>query len=382
MTTLDPHRQSLVSARRIVVKVGSGVLTAEDGLNIEFIEGLAAEAVALRNRGVEIILVSSGAIAAGFKKVGLLEKPKTVRHFQACAAIGQARLMMVYEEAFEALGHKVAQILLTAADLANRRRYLNARNTLTTLLEWEIIPIINENDTVAVDEIKFGDNDSLSGLVAGLIDADLLINLTDIDGLYDRDPRRDSEAKFISVVEAVGPKVQAMASQIPGALGAGGMYTKVLAAKKAARRGVPTVIANGRRAGTLTRILAGETVGTMFLPKAKVLSSRKAWLAFAVKPKGSLVVDKGAVRALLTNGKSLLPIGLKEVQGRFGAGDPVQVVGPDGDVAAVGLTDYSSEELIKLMGCRSCDIEERLGFKHSDEVIHRDNMVVGESLKA
>ncbi|MFH1136008.1 MAG: glutamate 5-kinase [Pseudomonadota bacterium] len=382
MNKLDPRRQSLASARRIVVKVGSGVLTAEDGLNTEFMKRLAAETVALRNRNIEIILVSSGAIAAGFKKVGLREKPKTVPHFQACAAIGQARLMMVYEEAFGDLGFKVAQILLTADDLAHRRRYLNARNTLTTLLEWNIIPIINENDTVAVDEIKFGDNDTLSGLVAGLVDADLLINLTDIDGLYDRDPRRDQEARFISVVETVGPKIEAMASRIPGALGAGGMYTKVLAAKRVARRGVPTIIANGRKAGALTRILAGESEGTMFLPKDKVLASRKHWIAFAVKPKGRLVVDRGAARALLDNGKSLLPSGLLEVKNRFGAGDAVQVLGPEGELVAVGLSNYSSEELSRLVGCQTCDIEERLGYKHSDEVIHRNNMVVGNDLKS
>ena len=262
-----------------------------------------AQISALKADGFEIVLVSSGAIASGFRKMGMKEKPKTVRQQQACAAIGQAGLMMVYEKAFVRHGYKAAQILLTSEDLAHRRRYLNARNTLGTLLEWDVVPIINENDTVAVAELKYGDNDTVAGLVTMMIEADLFINLTDINGLYDRDPRRDRTAVFLPVVEAVGAKVEAMAGKIPGALGAGGMFTKIVAARKLARQGVPSLIANGGKRDILIRILKGELEGTLFLPKKKMLQSRKHWIAFTTKPKGVIVIDPGARRAVPEQGE-------------------------------------------------------------------------------
>jgi len=375
------RRKLVQPARRIVVKVGSGVLTRHDGLDTRLIGRLVKEISTWKSQGREAVLVSSGAIASGFKKVGLGKRPRTIREQQACAAIGQAGLIMAYEKAFARHGHVAAQVLLTSDDLIDRRRYLNARNTLSTLLEWKIVPIINENDTVVVDEIKFGDNDTLAGMITDLVEADLFINLTDMDGLFDRDPRQDKEAEFIPLVKSVGPKIEAMAGAIPGALGAGGMYTKVIAARRATRRGVPSVIANGKKMGVLGRILAGEEEGTFFLPKAKPLSGRKHWIAFTAKPRGRLVVDDGAGQAILERGKSLLPSGLLQVEGHFGLGDPVRVTDRRGKLIAVGLTNYSSMELGRIIGCQTGDIENILGYKHSDEVIHRDNMVVGENLK-
>lgn len=381
MSESQLRRTMCAAARRVVVKVGSGVLTKDNGLDTAMIGRLASQISAVRTSGREVVLVSSGAIASGYKKVGLPEKPKTIPHKQACAAVGQARLIMAYEKSFERHGDKVAQVLLTADDLSNRRRYLNARNTLKTLLDWKIIPIINENDTVVVAEIKFGDNDTLAGMITGLVEADLFINLTDIDGLYDRDPRADADAQFLSVVENVGPKIEAMASSIPGALGAGGMYTKVVAARRVARRGVPTVIANGKKPNILSRILSGAVEGTLFLPKDKRLSQRKHWIAFTAKPRGRVVIDDGARQALIKRGKSLLPSGVVEVRERFSLGDAVEVLDGQDRVVAVGLANYSSDELIRIRGCHTCDIEKILGYKHSDEVIHRDNMVVGTDLK-
>ncbi|MEW6261534.1 MAG: glutamate 5-kinase [Thermodesulfobacteriota bacterium] len=382
MNDMELRRKLVVSARRLVIKMGSGLLSRAEGLDTRRMGRLATQISQIKEQGREVVLVSSGAIASGFKKMGLAEKPRTVRQQQACAAVGQPGLMIIWEECFERRGHKVAQVLLTADDLSHRRRYLNSRNTLTTLLEWKVIPIINENDTVVVAEIKYGDNDTLAGLVASLIEADLFINLTDIDGLFDRDPRGDCQACFIPVVETVGPRIEAMAGRIPGALGSGGMYTKIVAARRLARLGVPSIIANGARKDTLMRIMAGEVEGTLFLPREKTLRSRKHWLAFTAKTRGRIVVDDGARRALIDNGKSLLPSGLVEVQENFSSGDPIKVLDTAGQVIAVGLTNYSSEELRLIAGCHTSDIEARLGYKHSDEVIHRDNLVAGDDLTA
>ena len=380
MANKEPIRKQLTRCRRIVVKIGSGVLTRTDGLDLRRIRRLVDELTQLKKDGREIVVVSSGAIASGLAKVKMTERPQTIREKQACAAIGQASLILTYEKSFARHGLQVAQILLTANDLANRQRYLNARNTLTTLLEWDIIPIINENDSVAVDEIKFGDNDTLSGMITSLVEADLLINLTDIDGLYDHDPREDAQALFIPIVKSVGRKIEAMAGKIPGALGTGGMYTKVVAAGKLSKSGVPTVIANGGKKGVLLNILAGRPEGTLFLPEAERLPGRKQWIAYTAKPKGRLIVDPGAQKALLKGGKSLLPSGIIRVEERFNQGDPVRVTGKRGGLVAVGLTNYSSEEINRILGCQTCDIESLLGYKHSDEVIHRDNMVVGKDL--
>jgi glutamate 5-kinase len=372
----------VVGARRVVVKIGSHVLTAREGLNVHRLNSLCDQMARFCATGREVIIVSSGAVASGFKKIGLKEKPKTVRKAQACAAVGQAHLIMAYERAWARHGRQTAQVLLTASDLIHRRRYVNAHNTLTMLLEWRIIPIINENDTVTVDELTFGDNDTLAGMITGLVEADLFVNLTDIDGLFESDPRTHHDARLITEVAEITGDIQAMASQAPGELGAGGMYTKVAAARRVARRGVPSVIANGVADRVLDRLLAGETVGTLFLPQAQRLSHRKHWLAFTAKPQGRVWVDDGAKNALLKRGKSLLPIGILSIEDQFDLGDVIEVVASNGEVAAVGLTNYASEELRLIAGCRTNEIKTRLGYSNSDEVIHRDNMVVGGDLEA
>lgn len=382
MKRMTEERKLAARARLVVVKIGSGVLTGPAGLNTAVIQGIADQVSQARASGRRFVIVSSGAVAAGFMKMGFDSRPQTVLEKQACAAIGQASLVLAWETAFAVGGGKTAQVLLTADDLANRRRYLNASNTLATLLKWNVIPIVNENDTVVVKEIKLGDNDTLAGQVSLLLGADLMVNLTDIDGLYDRDPRRDENARLIPLVRSVTRKIESMASATPGAIGAGGMHTKVRAARQAAQRGVPTIIASGKGERALLDILEGREVGTLFMPADHKIRSRKGWIAFSSKVKGSVSVDAGAVRALSQKGKSLLPSGLTGVSGRFGQGEAIEVLGPDGTQAAIGLTNYSAEELTKLLGCQTCDIASRLGYKTADEVIHRDNMAVGEDLRA
>lgn len=362
--------------KRVVVKVGSGVLTTSDGLNKSVINHLTSDVCALNKKGIEIILVSSGAIASGLRKIGLLERPESISHQQAVAAIGQGTLMMVYEKAFGRHGQRVAQILITRDDLQHRRRYLNARNTLFTLLSWKIVPIINENDTVVVDEIKFGDNDNLSAMVTNLTDSQLLINLTDIDGLFDKDPRSHKDARPIGVVEKVNKELMRYASSIPGFLGTGGMAAKIRAAQKVALAGAPTIIANGLKRGILKSIFKGKEEGTLFMPKDVALCSRKHWIAFTRSPKGEILVDRGAEAALLRRGKSLLPSGIKEVRGRFNLGDSVVLLNEDEKELAVGMVNYDSSDIEKIMGLKSKEIESQLGFKHDDEVIHRDNLVL------
>jgi glutamate 5-kinase len=379
---MDPgQRKKLFSgAKRIVLKVGSGVLTRRSGLNLNLIDDLAADICQLRRRGIEVILVSSGAIAAGMRKIGLARRPAGVSAMQALAAMGQSRLMTVYEEAFARYGEKVAQVLLTRDDLTHRRRYLNARNTLFTLLSWKVTPVINENDTVVADEIKFGDNDALSAMVVSLIGADLLVNLTNIDGLYDRDPRVHPEARRIALVDRVDRRIQQYASTIPGALGTGGMASKIAAARKAALGGVPTVIANGTAPGVIRDIFAGKPVGTLFLPESTALNRKKQWIAFTKATKGTLVVDAGAEKALVQNHKSLLPSGIREVSGRFAVGNAVAVHGEDGRRIGIGLVNYSAEQLTRIAGAKSSQIETLLGFRHDDEAIHRDNLVLSEEI--
>jgi glutamate 5-kinase len=374
--TKNSRPEILRPTRRVVVKVGSGVLTARAGLNMTVVKDLVSDICELRSNGKEIILVSSGAIASGLKKIGLSKRPKSVSQLQAAAAVGQSSLMSSYEEAFRPYGQKVAQILITRDDLIHRRRYLNARNTIMTLLSWKILPIINENDTVAVDEIKFGDNDNLSAMVTNLTDAHLLVNLTNMDGLFDGDPREDPEAKLIPLVAKVDRKVAKFASSIPGFLGTGGMASKVKAAHKVALAGVPTVIANGLKPHILRRIFSGEEVGTLFLPRETSLCSRKHWIAFTKSPRGELFIDRGAEKALLENGKSLLPPGIIDVKGRFSPGDAVLLINPDGKEVAVGMVNYHSGDIAKIIGVKTSEIESRLGFKQDDEVIHRDNLVI------
>ncbi len=362
--------------KRVVVKVGSGVLTTSDGLNKRVINDLTNDVCGLKKNGIEVILVSSGAIASGLNKMGLPRRPESISHQQAVAAIGQSTLMMVYEKAFGRHGQRVAQILITRDDLHHRRRYLNARNTLFTLLSWKIVPIINENDTVVVDEIKFGDNDNLSAMVTNLTDSQLLINLTDIDGLFDKDPRAHKDARPISVVEKINKEVMMYASSIPGFLGTGGMAAKIRAAQKVALTGAPTIIANGLKRGILKSIFKGKEEGTLFMPRDVALCSRKHWIAFTRSPKGEILVDRGAEAAVLKRGKSLLPSGIKEVRGKFSLGDSVVLLNEDEKELAVGMVNYDASDIEKIMGLKSKEIESRLGFKHDDEVIHRDNLVL------
>ena len=371
----------LRTVRRVVVKAGSGVLTGKNGLNMRVISNLTGDIYDLRRRGIEVILVSSGAIAAGLKKMGLQRRPVSVSKQQATAAIGQSSLMMAYEKAFGKHGQSVAQILITRDDLNNRRRYLNARNTIFTLLSWKIIPIINENDTVVVDEIKFGDNDNLSAMVSTMTESQLLISLTDIDGLFNKDPRIHKDADLIQVVENTDREVMRYAGTIPGFLGTGGMAGKVRAARKANMGGVPVIIANGRKQGILKDIFKGEPQGTLFTPQVNALCGRKQWIAFTKSPKGTIVIDKGAGEAIQHRGKSLLPSGIKEVRGRFSRGDSVVIVIEDNKEIAIGMVNYHSGDIKKIMGLKSREIESILGYTHDDEVIHRDNLVVADEMK-
>ncbi len=370
-------RRLLHKARRLVVKVGSGLIAAPGaGLDAERIGQLADDLARVVAAGKEAVLVSSGAIASGMARLGLSERPRSIPEKQAAAAVGQSALMWHYEQAFARHGLKVAQVLLTQEDISHRARYLNARNTLLTLLDFGVLPIVNENDTVAVEEIKVGDNDNLSALVAHLIDADLLVLLTDVDGLYTGDPRLNPDAHRIDVVEAVTEEIHRLAQDGEGTVSVGGMSTKLQAAEKAMASGFPMVIASGREAHTLERLLKGEPAGTIFLPTRDRLGARKRWLAFAVPPQGRLTVDAGAKRALTERGKSLLPSGVVEVEGEFQAGEVVALATADGKEFARGLTNYDAEELRRIRGAKTTAIEAILGYKRLDEVIHRDNLAV------
>jgi glutamate 5-kinase len=344
------------------------------------IHRLSDQIAELRERDPErqIVIVSSGAVASGVRKIGLSERPRTIPHKQAAAAVGQGALMEAWEGAFEKYELLVAQVLLTSEDLAHRHRYLNARNTLVTLLDWGILPIINENDTVVVEEIKFGDNDQLSALIAALIGADLLINLTDTRGLYDCDPRLNPAACLIPVVQRIDSKLLACATPQPGAVGTGGMLSKINAARKCLASGIPMVIAPGKERDILLRLFEGENLGTLFLPRGRIYHGKKLWLANLPKPSGDLVIDGGAVHALLKSGKSLLPIGIRSVQGAFGVGAPVRCLDEEGNTVGIGLTNYKSAEIDRIKGRHSEAIESIIGYKHSDEVIHRNNFVLAD----
>ncbi len=371
------RRALLRQIKRIVLKIGSGIIASRDqGLNTSRIEQLVKEVAQIREAGYQILLVSSGAILSGLKKLGLTERPKTLPIKQAAAAVGQSRLMWAYEQAFDQLGIKVAQILLTHEDLANRMRFLSSRNTLTTLLDWEVVPIINENDTVSTEEIRFGDNDTLAGLVTHLVDAQLLVILSDVDGLYTEDPQKNPKARRIPEVAQVTPEIERMAGDAVSFEGTGGMLSKVKAAKQAAAYGVATLIINGSIPGRVIEALSGAEVGTLFLPKDQKLNSRQHWIAYTLKSKGRLHLDQGAVEALTKRGKSLLPSGVREVSGRFESGDAVSCVDPAGQEFAKGLVNYGSAELAKIKGAKSTEIVKILGYKDYDEVIHRDNLVI------
>jgi glutamate 5-kinase len=371
------RKEILKKVRRVVVKVGSSILaSSEKGLRQEIFSHLAREVSDLKRQGYEMILVSSGAIAAGMEKLGFRSRPQSITQKQATAAVGQSRLMNIYEKHFSNHQQMVAQILLTHEDLSHRRRFMNARNTLLTLLNLGIIPIINENDTVAIDEIKVGDNDNLSALITNLIEADLLVILTDIDGICNADPRYHPQAKCIPLIEDIDIGMERIIGGTDSPWSTGGMVTKIEAAKKTSRFGIPTVVACGTRDGILHQILSGKGVGTLILPKENVLSSRKGWIAFHLKPKGEVTVDEGAKKALCQRGKSLLASGIIKVNRVFDRGDAVSCIGPKGKEFARGLVNYSSSELEKIKGLPSSQIEKVLGFKYSDEAIHRNNLVV------
>ncbi|MCB6183991.1 glutamate 5-kinase [Leeia sp. TBRC 13508] len=366
----------IASATRIVIKVGSSLVTAEGkGLDHEALARWAKEIAALKALGKEVVLVSSGAIAEGVQRLGWTKRPTTLHEKQAAAAVGQMGLVQGYESCFREHGLKTAQILLTHEDMKDRTRYLNARATLLTLLEHQVIPIINENDTVVTSEIKFGDNDTLGALVTNLIDGDALIILTDQQGLYSADPRKHPDAKFIHETEAGLPELEAMAGGAGSSVGTGGMYTKVIAAKRAARSGAHTVIASGREEKVLTRLADGEAIGTQLIARTSRLVARKQWLAAQLQVAGAVTLDDGAVRALMS-GASLLPVGVTAIGGEFTRGDVVRCLKPDGTEVARGLINYSFEEAGRILRQPSNKIEEILGYLDEPELIHRDNLVL------
>lgn len=371
------QRHRLQQAKRIVVKLGTALLVdADGGLNARFIQKLAREVAQLRAQGRELILVSSGAIGAGLQAAGLKQRPQSIPAKQALAAIGQPRLMQAYQRAFSAQGLVTAQVLLTSDDIHHRQRYAHARNALNEILRLGAVPIFNENDTVAIEEIKFGDNDTLSAHITHLAEADLLVILTDVGGLYSTDPCKDLHAELVSCVERIDRRVESMAGDPSGCQGTGGMSTKVRAAKLVTALGRPVVIAGGRQPRVLARVLAGEELGTLFLGQGDpTLSGRKHWI-FALKLRGSLKLDAGASAALRERGKSLLPSGVVGVEGNFQQGDCVAVLDPEGNELGRGLVNYSADEVRKLEGAKSSQIEARLGYKLRDEVIHRDDLMI------
>jgi len=375
MTTTD--RNALMRrARRVVVKVGSGVISSRStGLMDDRIGPIVDQIAALVRHGREVVLVTSGAVAAGLSVLGMKEL-KGIPARQAAAAAGQSRLIWTYEKHFQGAGLKVAQVLLTQDDVGNRRRYLNARNTFATLLELGLVPIVNENDSVVVEEIKFGDNDTLSGLVATVVDADLLVVLSDVDGLFTANPRLDPEARHLADVPRVTDEIRRMARGPVSREGTGGMTTKVAVAERLAVAGIPTLILDGTVPGRLTAALAGEDVGTLFGAAAARPNRRKTWLAHAARCQGTIHVDAGALKALREGGRSLLPSGVTEVTGRFDMGATVRLAGPDGAEFARGLTNYGAEDITRIRGRHTSEIEKVLGTKAYDEVVHRNNLVI------
>ena len=364
-------------ARRIVVKVGSSLVTNEGrGLDAEAIARWARQIADLRAQGRQVVLVSSGAIAEGMQRLGWARRPQQIHELQAAAAVGQMGLAQAYETQFRALGLHTAQVLLTHADLADRARYLNARSTLFTLLELGVVPVINENDTVVTDEIKFGDNDTLAALVTNLIEADALVILTDQAGLFSADPRRDPTARLVRTATAGEPALESMAGGAGSAIARGGMLTKVLAAKRAARSGALTIIVSGREVDVLLRLAAGEAIGSELMASTAVLTARKQWLADHLLLKGRVVVDDGAARALASGGKSLLPIGVVQVIGEFQRGDVVGCVTQDGREIARGLVNYASGDARQIARKPTGEIQATLGYIEEPELIHRDNLVL------
>jgi glutamate 5-kinase len=375
MTQPSEKARLLRAARRVVVKVGSNVLAGSTGLRSARVRALATDVSALVAAGRQVVLVSSGAVAAGAPRLG--DAKRGVEWRQAAAAVGQPALMAAYGRAFARHDRMTAQVLLTHGDLAERRRYLNARHTLLTLLGLGVVPIVNENDTVAVEELNFGDNDNLSALTATLVQAELLVILSDVAGLYTADPRVDRSATRIAIARGDDEALKAIAGPSRSGVGTGGMASKLAAARTAAAAGIATVIADGSRTGSLARVFdPSADVGTLLVADGDPLGHRKHWIAHTLKPQGTLHLDAGAERALAHGGRSLLPSGVRAVEGRFGVGDCVRCVGPSGEEVARGLVNYAAADLEAIRGAQTKEIPERLGYKGSDEVIHRDDLVV------
>ena len=377
MKDFNSMHSVIKNAKRLIVKVGSSLVTNDGkGLDRVAIEKWAAQIAQLREMGKEVVLVSSGAIAEGRQRLGFAKRPTGIHELQACAAVGQMGLAQIYETSFRAHGLGTAQILLTHADLADRERYLNARSTLVTLIGFGIVPVINENDTVVTDEIKFGDNDTLGALVANLIEADALIILTDQKGLYTADPRKHPDATFVHEARAGDPALEAMAGGVGSSVGSGGMLTKILAAKRGASSGTHTVIAWGREDNVLVRLAQGEAIGTQLISDMAPLAARKQWMADHLQTAGQLVLDAGAVQKLTKEGKSLLPIGVLDVKGEFGRGAVITCYSEEGLAIARGLSNYTSADARRIKRHESSKIQSILGFVVEPELIHRDNMVL------
>ena len=370
-------RDKVTAARRWVVKIGSALLTANGrGLDREAMAVWVRQMVALRESGVDVVLVSSGSVAAGMTRLGWTERPRSIHQLQAAAAVGQMDLVHAWESCFQEYGLTTAQVLLTHDDLSDRKRYLNARSTLRGLLSLGVIPVINENDTVVTDEIRFGDNDTLGALVTNLVEADLLVILTDRDGLFTADPSADPSAELIAEAMADDPKLDAMAGGSAGTLGRGGMQTKLRAARLAARSGAGTVIVGGRIERVIERLQAGEELGTLLRPEKGMLAARKQWLAGHLQTRGRLLIDSGAVAALASGRRSLLPVGVTAVEGNFRRGEMVVCVGPDGREVARGLVNYSSQDAARIIGQCTDSVQQILGYIDEPELVHRDNLVL------
>jgi glutamate 5-kinase len=377
MDTPESSRSfSIAKARRVVIKVGSAVITGDQGLDLEVIDRLAGQIAALHDRGLEIILVTSGAVAAGRKMVPLSAGERCLPSKQALSAVGQSRLMHVYDECFERRRKITAQVLLTRDDLRSRERFLNARNTFASLLSWRVIPIVNENDSVAVQELKFGDNDALAGLLLNLVEAELFVNLTSAEGVCDDNPQVNPAARLLPTIPDISALDLEAVCRGKSSLGTGGMYSKLLAARRAAQIGVPTLILSGRAGLALEQAFAGAALGTWIPAGAKAVSRRKFWMAYNLDPAGAIRVDAGAARALLQAGRSLLPAGITAVEGSFGVGALVRIEDQEGKVLGLGLTNYRAADLKRIMGRRSSEIEALLGRCLYPEAVHRDNLLL------
>ncbi|SDY79084.1 glutamate 5-kinase [Tindallia californiensis] len=372
----DVEEKRSLSMKRMVIKVGTSTLTHANGrINYYRMDHIARQIADIKNMGYEVTLVSSGAIGSGMGKMGLRKKPSGIPQRQALAAVGQGVMMHMYEKFFGEYSQIVAQVLLTRDDINSRERYLNARHTLTALHRYDVIPIVNENDTISFDEIRFGDNDNLAALTAVLVDADLLVLLSDIDGLYQENPQDNPEAPFIETVTSITEKIESMAGKPGSNLGSGGMITKIEAAKIATNNGIPMILANGSQQEVLLDIVEGKKVGTLFLPKEHRMGVKKGWIGFASKTEGEITVDEGAENALRNRGKSLLPSGITSVKGTFEKGSVISILGKKGEIAR-GISNYGFNEIDKIKGCQSKDIEKILGYCYYMEVIHRDHLTL------